>query len=72
MKILFDECTPRGLSNCLPEHEVRTAKMEGLDRIRNGELIRTAVDRGFDVLITADKKCDSKRQSRNCHCEWWY
>ena len=56
MKILFDHCTPHGLRDYLPEHEVRTAKEEGLHRIKNGELIKTAVDRGFDVLITADKR----------------
>ena len=56
MKILFDHCTPHGLKDYLPEHEVRTAKDEGLDRVKNGELIKTAVDRGFDVLITADKR----------------
>jgi len=56
MKILFDHCTPHGLRDHLPEHEVRTAKDEGLHRIKNGELIRSAVDRGFEVLITADKR----------------
>ena len=56
MKILFDHCTPHGLRDYLPEHEVRTAKEEGLHRIKNGELIKTAVDRGFEVLITADKR----------------
>ena len=56
MKILFDHCTPHGLKDYLPEHEVRTAKDEGLHEVKNGELIRAAVDRGFDVLITADKR----------------
>ena len=56
MKILFDHCTPQGLREYLQEHEVRTAKDEDLHEVRNGELIKAAVDRGFDVLITADKR----------------
>ena len=56
MKILFDHCTPQGLKEYLQEHEVRTAKDEDLHEVRNGELIKAAVDRGFDVLITADKR----------------
>ena len=60
MRVLFDQCTPKGLRNYLPEHEVRTAKEEGLDRVRNGELIKTAVDKGFEVLITADKRMRKK------------
>ena len=55
MKILFDHCTPQGLKEYLQEHEVRTAKDEDLHEVRNGELIKTAVDRGFDVLILSWK-----------------
>lgn len=60
MKVLFDQCTPRGLRDYLPEHDVRTAIQEGLDQVRNGELIKTAVDKGFDVLLTADKRMRKK------------
>jgi predicted nuclease of predicted toxin-antitoxin system len=62
MNILFDQCTPHGLRDYLPEHEVRTAHEEGLDRIKNGKLIQKAIEKGYAVLITADKKMRKQQE----------
>ena len=54
MRILLDESVPRGLAPSLLGHEVSTARAEGWNRLRNGILLRAAVDAGFRVVITCD------------------
>lgn len=55
MTILIDQNLSRkilmGLQNCL----IRTAKQEGWSVLQNGDLLRVAEDRGFDILLTADQ-----------------
>ena len=55
MRILLDECLPRGLSRELTGHEVQTVASVGWSGVKNGELLRLATTR-FDVLITVDKR----------------
>lgn len=55
MLILFDHGTPRGIARSLFGHEVREAKVQGWDRLTNGELLTAAEQAGFDVLLTTDK-----------------
>lgn len=52
MKLLLDECTPRRLKRDFAGHQVFTVDDVGLKGVKNGELLRAAVDKGFDVLIT--------------------
>ena len=54
MRILLDESTPRQLKRLLPGHEVETVPERGWASKKNGELLRLAVDAGFDVFVTAD------------------
>ena len=54
MLILFDQGTPVGIRNALPEHTVRTATEQGWSTLLNGELLRAAEEAGFDVLLTTD------------------
>lgn len=54
-RILFDQGTPVPLRPFLPDCEVRTAAQEGWSRLQNGELIRSAEQAGFDVILTTDK-----------------
>ena len=51
MKILPDHNTPHGLRHALEDHEVQTAEHLGWETLRNGDLIRSAVQEGFDLLI---------------------
>ena len=56
MKLLLDECTPKRLQNDFPGHEAQTVAEAGLNGLKNGQLLRAAVHKGFDVLITVDQR----------------
>lgn len=55
MLILFDQATPVPIRPYLKGHHVRTAAEQGWDKFRNGALLTTAEDAGFDLLLTTDK-----------------
>ena len=55
MRILFDNGTPRGVANGLPDHIVEECRSHGWDTLRNGELLDAAEAAGFDVLLTTDR-----------------
>ena len=62
MKILFDHGTPRPLRRELPGHSVDTAADKGWDRLANGDLIDSAEQDGYEILITTDQ---SMRHQQN-------
>lgn len=49
----------------MTNHAVSLAIQIGLDRASNGELIRTAEQRGFDVLVTSDKNVKHQQNLRS-------
>jgi hypothetical protein len=53
------------LARYLTKHAVTLAIQIGLDRATNGELIRTAEERGFDVLVTSDKNVKHQQNLRH-------
>lgn len=53
MKVLLDECVPRGLGKELTGHEARTVPQLGWGGITNGKLLALAHGK-FDVLVTID------------------
>ena len=55
MKILFDHNTPSPLRHYLNQHDIDTANEKGWSGLTNGDLIRLAIEQGYDVLITADQ-----------------
>ena len=55
MKILLDECVTRKLKSCLPEHGVSTVTEMQWNGLKNGNLMRAAIEQGFDMLLTIDK-----------------
>ncbi len=55
MKVLLDVCTPRQVRQALQGHEVHTALKMGWGELENGDLLREAEARGFDLLIICDK-----------------
>jgi predicted nuclease of predicted toxin-antitoxin system len=55
MKVLFDQNVPRRLRRSLFGHEVKTAREQEWDWLRNGRLLQVAEEAGFDVFITADR-----------------
>jgi hypothetical protein len=55
MRVLLDNCTPRGVVACLGRHIVKECRSFGWDELTNGELLDTAESAGFEVFVTADK-----------------
>ncbi len=54
MRILLDESLPIELRDELPQHAVRSVQEMGWSALKNGELLRRAVD-AFEVFVTADQ-----------------
>ena len=54
MRILFDQGTPAPLRRWLTAHTVSTAYEQGWSTVTNGDLIRLAEQKGYDLLITTD------------------
>ena len=55
MKILFDQGTPVPLRRHLPEHSVATAYEVGWSSLSNGDLLNTAENAGYQILVTTDQ-----------------
>jgi hypothetical protein len=55
MKILFDQGTPVPLRRYLTEHSVTTAYEEGWSNLSNGDLLKSAEDKGYQIFVTTDR-----------------
>lgn len=55
MRVLLDECLPRGLAGELVGHDVSTVTQAGWSGVKNGDLLKLAAER-FDALVTIDKR----------------
>lgn len=53
MRVLLDECLPRGLKKVFGDHEVKTVPEAGWSGKKNGELLRVAAG-NFDAFVTID------------------
>ena len=58
MKILLDECVNRKLKSRLAGTEVYTVAEMNWRSLRNGNLMRAAIENKFDVLLTVDKNLE--------------
>jgi hypothetical protein len=54
LRVLIDESLPRQLAVEIPAHDVTTVRAQRWTGLRNGVLLRAAVDAGFHVIVTAD------------------
>ena len=54
MRVLFDQGTPVPLRQFLQGHSVSTAYEQGWSTLKNGELLKSAENNGFEVLVTTD------------------
>ncbi len=54
MRVLLDECVPKGLEAELPDHAVRTVSEMGWSGTKNGELLQKAAAQ-FDCFLTVDR-----------------
>ena len=64
MRVLLDECVPRGLREQLPGHDVKTVAETGWAGVKNGEPLRLAAER-FDVLLTVDRNLEYQQYVAN-------
>lgn len=54
MRVLLDECVPRGLRQDLSGHEAKTVAEMGWAGVKNGALLERA-EKQFDVFLTVDR-----------------
>ena len=55
MRILFDQGTPVPLRKYLTEHSVTTAYEEGWSNLSNGDLLKSAEGKGYQIFVTTDR-----------------
>jgi len=55
LKVLLDENLPHRLRTHLGSHEVFTVGYQGWSGLKNGELLRSAENDGFEVFLTGDQ-----------------
>jgi hypothetical protein len=55
MQVLFDQGTPVPLRRHLPHHSIFTVFEKGWSTKQNGDLLRTAEQQGFEILVTTDQ-----------------
>lgn len=64
MRLLLDECLPKGLATQLPGHEVMTVPQAGWASVKNGRLLRHIADsRKFDIFLTVDKNLPAQNRT---------
>ena len=61
MRVLLDECLPRGLASEIAGHDVFTVAQVGWSGIKNGELLRRAAQE-YGALITIDQSLLSQQK----------
>jgi len=61
LRILIDESLPIALALEFVDHDVSTVRAQRWLGLRNGVLLRVAVDARFEVLITADNALRSQQ-----------
>jgi hypothetical protein len=55
VKILLDNCVPKRAKRLLLRHDVKHASEVGMSQLSNGNLLKSAAQMGFDVLLTVDQ-----------------
>jgi len=55
MKIFFDQGTPAPLRTRLVGHDVETAHERGWSKVKNGALLDSAEQAGFQIFVTTDQ-----------------
>jgi hypothetical protein len=65
MKILLDECLPKRLKSFLTDFEVNTTEEMGWTSLENGNLIKAAIEKEFDILLTIDKNLEFQQNIKS-------
>jgi len=64
MRLVIDECIDERMRHLFPGHECQTARFANLAGLKNGCLLESAEQAGFDVLITADQNIPDQQNLR--------
>jgi hypothetical protein len=72
MRLLLDENLPRRLKDDFHGHEVFTVRDMGWNGIKNGELLRLMLAKGFDALLTSTKICNTSRTFQSIPLRFLY
>ena len=62
MRVILDECLPRGLKPLMIGHSVRTVRNERWNGIKNGKLLRL-IETKFDAFITVDWNINKRQRA---------
>jgi len=65
MKILLDENIPIKLKDNLGENEVFTVRYMNWNSVKNGALLKLAIENSFDIFITSDKNLQYQQNIKN-------
>ena len=65
MRVLFDQGTPVPLRQYLIEHSVTTAYEEGWSNLSNGDLLKSAEDKGYQIFVTTDRNLRYQQNLRD-------
>ncbi len=63
--MLLDECLPRKLKREFVGHEVFTIDEAGFKGLKNGSLIQSASEAGFEILVSVDKNIEHQQNKTN-------
>jgi len=61
MRILLDECVTKHLRPYLADYKVSTVSLEKWNGLKNGELLITAQEAGFNILLSIDKNLEHQQ-----------
>ena len=62
MRVILDECLPRGLKPLMIGHSVRTVRNERWNGIKNGKLL-LLIETKFDAFITVDRGLEHQQKT---------
>ena len=60
--LLLDECVPVALGEELTEHEVSSVQRLRWSGMKDSELLRRAVDLGFEAFVTVDQSIEFQQR----------
>ena len=62
MRIVFDQNVPRALGQFLIGHQVTRSAEMGWQELKNGDLIKAAEEKKFDLLVTCDRNLEYQQK----------
>ena len=65
MRVLLDECVPRTIRKYLLGLECVTVPEAGFAGKKNGELLRLAEEKGFDIFLSLDRGIEYEQNLQN-------